>query len=509
MEVRNVPNQAVVTAFPIRETIREWKPGAYFVVVWNAAKPPSRDYDDDETTGGGAAGLWVIDTDIGLTSFSGDDGLNVFARSLQTAQPMPGIEVTVLSRGNEPIGKVVTGTDGRASFAAGLLKGTGAAEAVAVMAQDPAKKDFARLELTKSAFDLSDRGIDGRPQPGPVDAFSLHRARRLSPRRNHPSDGVVARRLGQRAVQSARHANREAARRQRVHPLHPCAAGIRRRLPVDRPAEILPARPLVRGGAHRPQRRLRRPCRILSRGFRAGEAQGRADLRTADPQAGNREPLRDLGRLPLWRTRLRPRRRGRHADHRGRCTLPRLRQVQVRFRGGAREIRAALHRIEGREHRQGGKSSLLWAGDLAKDTVLPLRAQVQARVFEPGGGRATKTDKILPVRTRDTYLGIAPTFEGRYSREGVDTEFDIVAVDAGGAQVARPAVEYRIERIVYAYQWFQVDGRWRWQSVTNTRLVTADKVTLKADAPTRLSQRLEWASTSSRSSTTRRTRPPV
>ena len=82
MDVRNTPNQAVVTAFPIRETIQDWKPGAYFVVVWNAAKPPARDYEDDESTSGSAVGLWVIDTDIGLTSFSGDDGLNVFARSL-------------------------------------------------------------------------------------------------------------------------------------------------------------------------------------------------------------------------------------------------------------------------------------------------------------------------------------------------------------------------------------------------------------------------------------------
>ena len=84
-----------------------------------------------------------------------------------------------------------------------------------------------------------------------------------------------------------------------------------------------------------------------------------------------------------------------------------------------------------------GKSRLEWAGDI-KDTALPLRAQVQARVFEPGGGRATKTEKTLPMRTRDAYLGIRPTFEGRYSREGTETEFDIVAVDAGGKQVAPP-----------------------------------------------------------------------
>ena len=39
------------------------------------------------------------------------------------------------------------------------------------MASDASKQEFARLELTKAAFDLSDRGIEGRDQPGPVDAF--------------------------------------------------------------------------------------------------------------------------------------------------------------------------------------------------------------------------------------------------------------------------------------------------------------------------------------------------
>ncbi|MBX9942483.1 MAG: alpha-2-macroglobulin family protein, partial [Reyranella sp.] len=139
-----------------------------------------------------------------------------------------------------------------------------------------------------------------------------------------------------------------------------------------------------------------------------------------------------------------------------------------------------------------GKSRLEWDGDQVKDTALPLRAQLTARVFEPGGGRATKTDKVMPVRSRDLYLGIRPTFEGRYSREGVDTEFDVIAVDAVGAQTARPSVEYRIDRIDYAYQWYQVDGRWRWQAIANERLLVADAIALKADAPTRISRSLTW-----------------
>ena len=48
-----------------------------------------------------------------------------------------------------------------------------------------------------------------------------------------------------------------------------------------------------------------------------------------------------------------------------------------------------------------GKTQLEWAGDQVKDTALPLKALIQARVFEPGNGRATKTDKTLPLRSRD------------------------------------------------------------------------------------------------------------
>ena len=156
MDVRNALNQPVTTAFPMRETIKDWKPGAYFVVVWNAAnKPTPENDDDDDDKSGSAAGMWVMDTDIALTTFTGRDGLNVFARSLETAQPLANLEVTLLSRGNEPIGKAVTGADGRVTFPAGLMRGRGAAEPTAVMATDEGKQEFSRLELTKAAFDLS------------------------------------------------------------------------------------------------------------------------------------------------------------------------------------------------------------------------------------------------------------------------------------------------------------------------------------------------------------------
>ena len=169
MGVRNVLNQPVTTAFPIRETVQDWKPGAYFVVAWNAADGSIREndgeYGEDDESRKTVAGMWVMDTDIALTTLTGRDGLTVFARSIASAQPLPEHEVVLLSRGNEPIGKAVTGADGRATFPAGLLRGRGAAEATSIMVTDAGKQEFSRLELTKAAFDLSDRGIDGRASP--------------------------------------------------------------------------------------------------------------------------------------------------------------------------------------------------------------------------------------------------------------------------------------------------------------------------------------------------------
>ncbi len=67
-----------------------------------------------------------------------------------------------------------------------------------------------------------------------------------------------------------------------------------------------------------------------------------------------------------------------------------------------------------------------------------------------------------------------------------------MAVDATGKQVARRGIEYKVERTDWLYQWYEVDGRWRWQSVANPRLVAADTVALPGDQPARLTFTLSW-----------------
>jgi len=496
MEVRNVLNQAAMTAFPIRETVKDWKPGAYFVVVWDAARPPAKaDSDeDDDRPDGAMAGMWVVDTDIALTTFNGRDGLNVFARSLQSAQPLAGLDVTLLSRGNEPIAKAVTAADGRASFAAGLLKGRGAAEPVAVMVTDTAKQEFSRLELTKSAFDLSDRGIEGRDQPGPVDAF-LYTER-----------GVY--RPGE-TVQLMAMLRDEAAHALKDMPVT---------LSVKRPdgteftkyALALGASGALYQAIPLPKSSRRGRWSVTAQIDPKAPPVGRVEFSVEDfvPEKLKVELTSDQPLLRTGKTNT----FGVAADFLYGAPasgltvesdlhvsvddqpFPAFAPYTFGLENAKRKFEPPLITLTAADTDDAGKSKLEWPGDKVPDTALPLKAQVEVRVFEPGNGRATKTDKTLPLRTRDTYIGIRPTFDGRYADEGADTEFDLVAVDAEGKQVARSGVDYKIERITYSYQWYQTDGRWRWQTITSERAIAGDTLSFAADKPTRLSRRLTWGS---------------
>jgi uncharacterized protein YfaS (alpha-2-macroglobulin family) len=493
MDVRNLLNQSVTTAFPIRDTVKDWKPGAYFVVVWNAATPPTKGEDDDDSGADGAmAGMWMMDTDIALTTFDGKDGLNVFARSLQSAQPLANLEVTLLSRGNDPLGKVITGADGRAAFPRGLMHGKGAAQATAVMATDAGKQEFARLELTKSAFDLSDRGVDGRDQPGPVDGY-------LYTERGVYRPGETVQLMAMLRDQTAN-----------------ALSNMPVTLIVNRPdgteftrytAALSPSGAVYQA-IPLPKSSRRGRWSVSAHIDPKAAAVGKVDFSVEDfvPEKLKVELKNDAAVLRTGKTTA----FDIQADFlygapaSGLAVESDMRVVVdaqpfatfSKYSFGLEKQREKyeppLITFTAPETDDKGKSTVEWPGDQVKDTSLPLQVQVQARVFEPGNGRSTKTEKTMPLRTRDAYLGIRPVFDGRYSQQDKDAEFDLVAVDAEGKQIALPAVDYKIEKVTYNYQWYQNDGRWRWQTIVTDRLITADKVDLKADAPAHLSRRLDW-----------------
>ena len=111
-----------------------------------------------------------IRTDLAPTVWRGSDGLTVQVRSFADAQPRPGVELRLLARSNDILAEATTDADGVARFAAPLLRGTGPQAPQSL--HGDAGDDFVALDLTTAAFDLSDRGVEGAPQPGPLDAFA-------------------------------------------------------------------------------------------------------------------------------------------------------------------------------------------------------------------------------------------------------------------------------------------------------------------------------------------------
>jgi len=141
--------------------LKDQKPGIYTLT---ASVEGVETYDDAGAT------QWFVLTDLGLTTLMGNDGLHVSARSLASADALQGIEVTLLSRANAVLGTGTTGPDGHMQFDAGLTRGTGGAAPALVLAKR-GDEDAAFLSLTDPAFDLSDRGVEGRAPAPPIDVF--------------------------------------------------------------------------------------------------------------------------------------------------------------------------------------------------------------------------------------------------------------------------------------------------------------------------------------------------
>src|SRR6185437_15359685 len=145
-------------AIPLKDMLRDNGPGVYLAVVERV------DLRSDEA--GQVAANWVLVSNLGLTAYTGGDGMAVAVRSLAEAKPVPGIKVRLYAHDKTALASVVTDSDGLARIPAGLVHGKGGDEPFAVMAYG-ADGDFNFLEVGRAAFDLSDRGVSGRPQPGP------------------------------------------------------------------------------------------------------------------------------------------------------------------------------------------------------------------------------------------------------------------------------------------------------------------------------------------------------
>jgi uncharacterized protein YfaS (alpha-2-macroglobulin family) len=154
------PNVSAHTALPLPDALRDAGPGLYVLV----ATP-----GDGTKTYSASAAQVILRTDLAPTVWRGSDGLTVEVRGYSDAKVRAGVRLALLAHNNDILGESSTDADGVARFPAPLLRGEGPLEPAALHAF--AGDDFAALDLTSAAFDLSDRGVSGLPNPGPLDAY--------------------------------------------------------------------------------------------------------------------------------------------------------------------------------------------------------------------------------------------------------------------------------------------------------------------------------------------------
>ncbi|MEO0386362.1 MAG: alpha-2-macroglobulin family protein, partial [Pseudomonadota bacterium] len=151
-------NQDVTTALPLGDALTAFLPGVYAMTV---SVPGAEALP---------ATQWFIVTDLGLSVLTGRDGVHAFLHGLGDATPRAGVDVSLVARNNAVLATRVTDAAGYARFPASLARGTGGAAPALLVAETG--EDYAFLDLTEAPFDLSDRGVEGRAAPGPIDVFA-------------------------------------------------------------------------------------------------------------------------------------------------------------------------------------------------------------------------------------------------------------------------------------------------------------------------------------------------
>ena len=177
-------NTEVATAFPVDQALGELKPGVY---VMTAA--PKDQIGDDY---GQRASQWFIVSDLGLTAYSGHDGIDVFIHSLASAEPSAAVAVKLVARNNEVLANKTTDKDGFVHFEAGSDARRGRSGAGRgrcgrqgrLRLPQPENDGFRSIRPRRRRAASADR----------IGRVRLYRARRLPQRRDRACDLAVARR---------------------------------------------------------------------------------------------------------------------------------------------------------------------------------------------------------------------------------------------------------------------------------------------------------------------------
>src|SRR4030088_1020131 len=472
-------NQDVTTAFPVDQALGDLQPGVY--VMTAIAKGPGSAKDDD--SGGSLATQWFIVSDLGLTAFSGNDGIHVFVNSLASTDAVTKAEVRLVARNNEILATRKTDDSGHVLFEAGLTRGEGGlSPAMLTVVGD--KADYAFLSLKSNAFDLSDRGVSGRAVPAGADAFVY--AERGVYRSNETVYLTALLRDGQGNAVTGGPLTLVIER--------PDGVEFRRAVLADQGAGgrsmTVPLNSAVPSGTWR-VRAFTDP-----KGSPVGETtfmvedyiperiefdlSSKDKLIKADAPVELKVDGHFLYGAPASGLQL-------EGDMLVAPAAQRPGFAGYQF-GVADEETSSNERtpIENLpEADADGVATFPVSLPKPPSSTRPQEAQIFIRMAE-AGGRAVERKLVLPGAPAKAMIGVKPLFGDKSVAEGDKAGFDVVFVAPDGKQLARDRLRYELLKIESRYQWYRQNSSWEYEPVKSTSRVADGDLTVAADKPSRI-----------------------
>jgi len=479
-------------ALPLPEEVRKAGPGRYVLLAAEDTGGPADSSAGRET----ATGLQIVSTDLGLTAWRGTGGLAAQLRGLGDAKPRAGAKVALVARNNDILAETETDADGIVRFDAPLLRGEGPVAPVALHAA--LGDDLVALQLDAAAFDLSDRGAEGLPQPGPLDAFlwlergiyrpgeTVHVTALLRDAAGQPRDLPLRLRLirpnGQVAAEAVPERGPDAAISWPVALSNGAAAGawrVEARIEPDQPpvgmAEFrvdafVPERlavtlgpapgPLVPGTPLPVPVEARFLYGAPASGLE-GQVEGQLGIDPAPFAPDAADGTRRRSPWESWRFGL----------------------SEEPLEGGV---------IPGAELVTDDQGHGVARIDLPSvpDTSRPLRAALTLALSDPNG-RPNRATLDLPVRGANPFLAIRPAFANGSVDANAEAAFDIALVSPDGAALSGP-VQVKLLRERPDWRIVTRGGVARYQTVWRDEVVDTATLATAPDRPARFARSLPF-----------------
>ena len=484
LKVEKELNQEITTAFPIMDAVPTLEPGIYLL----AARPgnvPGDDYGERTTQ-------WFIVSDLGLTAFSGTDGIHAYVNSLASTAPLANVEIRLVARNNDVLGVKKTDANGAVAFEPGLARGEGGLSPALLVASGDGG-DYAFLNLKQSAFDLTDRGVAGRDVPQGLDAFV------------YTERGVY--RTGETVYVTT--LLRDAAGL--------AVLGMDVTMVVDRPDGVEYRRSVV-GDEGIGGRSLAVPIissaptgtwRVAVYSDPKATAIGEVtflvedyvpdrlefDLTTSASSISPKSPAEILldGRFLYGAPAA-------GLDIEGEVNVAKAAErpgypgYSFGLDAGSDEEEPGTESIPLADLPQtdaAGKASFTVALDQVPASTKPLEANVVVRLAEPGG-RAIERKLTLPIVPSAPMIGVKPLFAGKSLSDNDTASFDVVMVAPDGKEAAATGLKWQLLSIESKYQWYRSGGYWSYEPIKVTRRVADGTIDVAPGQPGKISVPVTW-----------------